>query len=338
MKKKIIVALFSLIALLIINPYKSITAKADAIAVDLSYEITAVSKGDGKGGNAFLFTEYEQTAEEVVISFDMIQNVQSGYFGVVFTSKMSVGDFLNKDNLILFGKNNEQMKSEAIAKSSDFTFERGYNYIVTYSRSKKKLTIGRSLFGKNEYKEVFKTSLKLSTGICGLAAVTTNDVSARVLIDNLKITEGDKTLIDSNFDTTESIPNLTARFTENSYAKIADEFVYKIVFLNENGDYIEERQVGIHDYAECSIIPENVPTGKYFAGWDKMVSDVTYDSVVRVKPVFDDIGNKPNDSSSDDSKTNEGQGCQSVVSVSCGGLMIFLFSIVGLMLKRSKKQ
>ena len=213
MKKKIIVALFSLIALLIINPYKSITAKADAVAVDLSYEITAVSEGDGKGGSAFLFTEYEQTAEEVVISFDMIQNVQSGYFGVVFTSKMSVGDFLNKDNLILFGKNNEQMKSEAIAKSFDFTFERGYNYIVTYSRSKKKLTIGRSLFGKNEYKEVFKTSLKLSTGICGLAVVTTNDVSARVLIDNLKITEGDKTLIDSNFDTTESIPNLTARFT-----------------------------------------------------------------------------------------------------------------------------
>ena len=280
-------------------PMTEQTVKADAIQNN-AYYITATGNEED-GGNSLVYT---QGTGDVEISFDMLKDVDFGYFGVVFTFETGIKNFLNRDNYTLFGADGTQVKSSSLAESTDFTFEEGNAYKISFSKSQKSLTISeRDLGATTEYETKYSTAIKAgASGVCGLAVMTENARSATVVIDNLSIIENGKSIVESDFNQSESNLTLVSSH-EGGYAGIYDKPKYRVAFVDEEGTLLQESYVCQYNYAICENIPD--VEGKVFSHWSESVISIQKDLVVY--PVYV-TGNKPitpPDSGSDDSSSNE---------------------------------
>ena len=289
------------------------TASAD-IAQNNAYCITATGT-ETDGGNTLVYT---QGTGDVEISFDMLKNVENGYFGVVFTFETGIKNFLNRDNYTLFSAEGTQVKSASLAGSEDFVFVEGYSYKITFSKAQKTMAIASRAFGDaTEYTTEYSTAIKAgASGVCGLAVMTENARSATVVIDNLYILEDGKKVVESDFDKT-APALLSVSSHEGGCADIYDRPKYRVVFVDENGEVLQERYVCQYNYAVCNNIPE--AEGKYFFGWSQDVTNVQKDLIVY--PIYTDENGTPilpeipedSSSSEEDSSVNSATSDSSVM-------------------------
>ena len=282
-------------------PMNEQTAKADSIQNN-AYYITATGNEED-GGNSLVYT---QGTGDVEISFDMLKDVDFGYFGVVFTFETGIKNFLNRDNYTLFGADGTQVKSSSLAESTDFTFEEGNAYKISFSKSQKSLTISeRDLGAITEYETKYSTAIKAgASGVCGLAVMTENARSATVVIDNLSIIENGKSIVESDFNQSE--PNLTLVSShEGGYAGIYDKPKYRVAFVDEEGTLLQESYVCQYNYAICENIPD--VEGKVFSHWSESVISIQKNLVVY--PVYvaeeDKPVTPPDSSSEEDSSSSD---------------------------------
>lgn len=267
----VIVALFlGLIAFMPLN-----NANATADNSDNGYCITATGT-EKNGGNAFV---YANALGEAEMSFDMLKNVDYGYFGVVFTFKTGIENFIKRDNYTMFSADGTQMKSDSLTAIENFSFEAGYSYKIVFSKSEKSLSIAAREIGDTaEYKTKYTSSIKAgATGVCGLAVMTTDTRSATVVIDNLRIVENGKEVFASDFNGSEPELELVASH-EGGCAEIYNRPRYRVAFVSENGELLQEQYVCQYNYAVCKNIPEK--EGKVFSHWSESVACVQKDLVV----------------------------------------------------------
>ena len=282
-------------------PMTEQTAKADSIQNN-AYYITATGNEED-GGNSLVYT---QGTGDVEISFDMLKDVDFGYFGVVFTFETGIKNFLNRDNYTLFGTDGTQVKSSSLAESTDFSFEEGNSYKISFSKSQKSLTIAeRDLGATTEYETKYSTAIKAgASGVCGLAVMTENVRSAMVVIDNLSIIENGKSIVETDFDQGE--PELAfVSSHEGGYAGIYDKPKYRVAFVDEEGTLLQENYVCQYNYAVCENIPD--VEGKVFSHWSESVISIQKDLVVYPVYVEEDKPVTPPDSSLEEDSSTSGE-------------------------------
>lgn len=338
-----IVALFFVLVAFI--PLNNANAAADT--VNNGYCITATGT-EKNGGSAIV---YANALGEAEMSFDMLKNVEYGYFGVVFTFKTGIENFIKRDNYTMFSADGTQVKSDSLTEIENFSFEAGYSYKIVFSKSEKSLSIAMREIGDTaEYKTKYTSSIKTgATGVCGLAVMTTDTHSATVVIDNLRIAENGTEIFASDFNGSE--PELAfAASHEGGYAEIYNRPRYRVAFVSENGELLQEQYVCQYNYAVCKNIPEK--EGKVFSHWSESVAYVQKDLVVYpvytdattpidpidpVDPVDPSEPSEPTDPVEPTEPSDEKGGCGGTIGV-CGGALSLLVLSVGYIVFRKEEK
>ena len=256
-------------------------ASADTIPVNNAYVISAVGS-DEESGNAFAYVETK--TDDVVMTFDLLKGVKSGYFGIVDTLTTGYENYLTRDNFTMFSPSGEQIKSNKL-KAGEMTFDGGYNYQIKILKENKTktMTVSRKILGDSdaEYEETYSSVLSSPfSGVFGLALQSDGADTATVVLDNLKLTSAGSTLIDLDFDSDSTSEKTLTLYSDNANSSMTkyDTPQFKVSFYDLSGNLLKQTYVCEGNYTTCDGAP--AVEGKEFKNWSESTVNVQRDLIV----------------------------------------------------------
>lgn len=296
--------LLCLIAALTITTVTAITnftgaafTKAEAAATSLDKNMALiVTACEQNGENGFAAVAGEGTE----ISFDMLKTADNGKTGIVSAAdKKSVS------------KN---------AASVEYSFESGYNYRLTLSGDKVK--ISRKGFFENSYRQIAEKSVSAGK-VLGVYGLSDGVLSASFIIDNFICHDenGNETVVDRFEKKTAEKGSLIKSFDCNGYIDVFDDVTYNVSFLTKDGDLIATQTVCKYNYVTLPAAPKK--EGYRFVRWVGDTENITADGVCYAEY---EEGEEPssesgtsasdsvNGSDNDSDNGGSGRGCGSAVT------------------------
>jgi hypothetical protein len=320
--KKLKTALFGVCALCLaalpfgVNGLDAVRGKADRTLQESnsSYVMSAVSDENSVG----VAVTYVKANGNAQMEFDLLKNVENGYFGVLFGQEASLSKL--SCDYVAFSANGSAFLSQGLPAAS-FAFKSGYRYRVEFDKKSSTARILRKPYAAYEtlsFETVYTAKISSEVGTIGVFTRSQGENSASVYMDNFYAALADGTTVQESFD--KRVGNIqTAYSNVSSYGQLSAGARYTVVFTDVSGNALKVVDTSEYGYATCEA---PMVEGKTFVGWNINPKCVTADMILY--PIYKDgaesggnSGGNPNDTPVTDSGcggTVSGLGCAVLVS------------------------
>lgn len=304
-----------------ISGVNKVNGKADRILQEsnTSYVMSAVSDENSVG----VAVTYVKATDDTQMEFDLLKNVENGYFGVAFGEESSLSSLAC--NYVAFSSTGSAFLSQGMPTPS-IAFKSGYRYRVEWNKKNATARILRKPYAAYEtlsYELIYTATISKTVDSIGVFTRSQGENSASACIDNFYAKFSDGTVVEESFD--KRVGNVKATYSnQSSYGILSAGARYTVVFTDLNGNTLKIVDTSEYGYAMCE---GPVVEGKTFVGWNISPKCVTENMILY--PIYRDgesTGNK-ND------QTGE-SGCNSSLTVVGVVALASLATFVGLTKKK----
>lgn len=302
----------------------TVSGKADRTLQEsnTSYVMAAVSDENSVG----VAVTYVAAAGDAQMEFDLLKNVDNGYFGVLFGEKTALTKL--SCDYVSFSATGGAFCSQGMP-SAEFSFKSGYRYRVEWSKKDATARILRKPYAAYEalsFETVYTAKIAKAVDSIGVFTRSQGENSATVCIDNFYAALSDGTTVEESFD--KRVGKIqTAYSNVSSYGQLSAGARYTVVFTDLNGNAVKVVDTSEYGYATCD---GPLVEGKTFLGWNINPKCVTGDMILY--PIYKDGTSGGNETSKDDPAKESG--CNGSVTGVGGAALILAAAATAAAMKR----